>query len=93
MRKTRFFQKNAYIAVDFLEKKVEVVKMKTAPKNPDDFALILENAEGEKNRSILKIQQLTTPTLYWKNWKYLLMPSKTISLLLFPLKTEPMPWS
>lgn len=50
MRKTRFFQKNAYISVDFLEKKVEVVKMKTAPKNPDDFALILENAEGEKKQ-------------------------------------------
>ena len=50
MRKTRFFPKNAYIAVDFLEKKVEVVKMKTAPKNPDVFALILENAEGEKKQ-------------------------------------------
>ncbi|MEM6865454.1 MAG: Gfo/Idh/MocA family oxidoreductase, partial [Bacteroidota bacterium] len=31
MRKSRFFQKDAYISVDFLEKKVEVVKMKDAP--------------------------------------------------------------
>jgi predicted dehydrogenase len=50
MRKTRFFQKNAYIAVDFLEKKVEVVKMKDAPRKPEDFDLILENADGEKKQ-------------------------------------------
>lgn len=46
MRKSRFFQRDAYISVDFLEKKCEVVKMKDAPENPDDFAMILQNAEG-----------------------------------------------
>lgn len=50
MRKARFFQKDAYISVDFLEKKVEVVKMKDAPENPDDFAMILQNAEGVKKQ-------------------------------------------
>ncbi len=50
MRKARFFQKNAYISVDFLEKKCEVVKMKDAPENPDDFAMILTNAEGIKKQ-------------------------------------------
>ncbi|RMB56121.1 gfo/Idh/MocA family oxidoreductase [Dokdonia sinensis] len=50
MRKSRFFQKDAYISVDFLEKKVEVVKMKDAPENPDDFAMILQNAEGVKKQ-------------------------------------------
>lgn len=50
MRKTRFFQKDAYIAVDFLEKKCEVVKMKDAPKTPDDFDMILQNAEGVKKQ-------------------------------------------
>lgn len=50
MRKARFFQKDAYISVDFLEKKVEVVKMKDAPQNPDDFAMILQNAEGVKKQ-------------------------------------------
>ena len=48
MRKTRFFQKDAYILVDFLEKKVEIVKMKEAPEKPEDFAMILQNAEGQK---------------------------------------------
>ena len=50
MRKSRFFQKNAYISVDFLEKKVEVVKMKNAPKEADEFAMILQNAEGVKKQ-------------------------------------------
>jgi predicted dehydrogenase len=50
MRKTRFFQKDAYISVDFLEKKCEVVKMKNAPKSPGDFDMILQNAEGVKKQ-------------------------------------------
>lgn len=50
MRKTRFFQKDAYISVDFLEKKCEVVKMKDAPETPGDFDMILQNAEGKKKQ-------------------------------------------
>ncbi|HET8735392.1 MAG TPA: Gfo/Idh/MocA family oxidoreductase [Pricia sp.] len=50
MRKSRFFQKDAYISVDFLEKKVEVVKMKDAPEQAGDFDMILQNAEGEKKQ-------------------------------------------
>jgi predicted dehydrogenase len=46
MRKSRFFQKDAYIAVDFFEKATEVVKMKDAPEIPGDFDMILQNAEG-----------------------------------------------
>lgn len=50
MRKTRFFQKDAYISVDFLEKKCEVVRMKDAPEVPGDFDMILQNAEGVKKQ-------------------------------------------
>ncbi len=50
MRKSRFFQKDAYISVDFLEKKSEVVKMKDVPEQPDEFAMILQNAEGVKKQ-------------------------------------------
>jgi predicted dehydrogenase len=50
MRKSRFFQKDAYISVDFLEKKCEVVKMKDAPEMPGDFDMILQNAEGVKKQ-------------------------------------------
>lgn len=50
MRKSRFFQKDAYISVDFLDKKVEVVRMKDAPENPGHFDMILQNAEGQKKQ-------------------------------------------
>jgi predicted dehydrogenase len=50
MRKTRFFQKDAYISVDFLEKNSEIVRMKDVPNNPDEFAMILQNAEGIKKQ-------------------------------------------
>lgn len=50
MRKIRFFQKDAYISVDFLAKKCEVVKMKDAPENPGDFDMVLQNAEGVKKQ-------------------------------------------
>lgn len=50
MRKARFFQRDAYISVDFLEKHCEVVKMKDAPEKPGDFDMILQNAEGVKKQ-------------------------------------------
>lgn len=50
MRKARFFQKDAYISVDYLDKICEVVKMKDAPEVPGDFDLILQNAEGMKKQ-------------------------------------------
>ena len=50
MRKSRFFQKDAYISVDYLDKICEVVKMKDAPEVPGDFDMILQNAEGVKKQ-------------------------------------------
>lgn len=50
MRKSRFFQKDAYISVDYLEKNCEVVKMKDAPETPGDWDMILQNAEGVKKQ-------------------------------------------
>lgn len=54
MRKSRFFQQDAYVSVDFLEKKAEVIRMKPAPENPSDFDMIIENAEGEKNQILFE---------------------------------------
>lgn len=51
MRKSRFFQKDAYISVDFLEKKSEIIRMEDAnADNVDDFSMILENAEKKKKK-------------------------------------------
>ena len=59
MRKTRFFQKDAYISVDFLDKKTEVVKMKNAPEFPGDFDMILQNAEGQKKQIYFENPEIT----------------------------------
>lgn len=50
MRKSRFFQKDAYISVDYLDKICEVVRMQNAPETPGDFDMILQNAEGVKKQ-------------------------------------------
>ena len=43
MRKSRFFQRDAYISVDFLEKKTEVIRMKTIDGEPSDpFAVTID---------------------------------------------------
>ncbi|RRQ48479.1 gfo/Idh/MocA family oxidoreductase [Maribacter algicola] len=59
MRKSRFFQKDAYISVDFLEKKVEVVRMKDAPAIAGDFDMILQNAEGVKKQIYFENPSIT----------------------------------
>lgn len=58
MRKSRFFQKDAYISVDFLERKVEVVKMKDAPEAPGAFDMVLQNAEGDRKQIYFENPQI-----------------------------------
>ncbi len=53
MRKTRFFQRDAYITVDFLKKEAEVVQMEEIDEIPDDpFAMIIDLGENNKKRRI-----------------------------------------
>jgi len=53
MRKTRIFQKDAYITVDFLDKVSEVVRMDEIDEIPEDpFAMILDLGEEKKKRRI-----------------------------------------
>ncbi len=58
MRKSRIFQKDAYISVDFLEKKTEIIRMENAPQNPSDFDMIIENADGEKRKIIFEYPEI-----------------------------------
>ena len=58
MRKTRFFQKEAYISLNYLTKKVEVVKIKNAPKQTDDLSILLTNAEGDKKQIYFEIPKI-----------------------------------
>lgn len=53
MRKTRLFQRDAYITVDFLEKVSEIVKMEEINSLPDDpMAMIIDIAPDKKKRRI-----------------------------------------
>jgi predicted dehydrogenase len=51
MRKMRMFQKDAYISVDFLEKKAEVIRLKTA-KDENVFSFDIETPHGTKTIAI-----------------------------------------
>jgi len=53
MRKSRFFQKDAYITVDFLEKKSEVLQMETIEGEPGDFDIVFDLGEGKPKKRIL----------------------------------------
>jgi predicted dehydrogenase len=53
MRKSRFFQKDAYISVDFLEKKYELLHMEEIEGESSPFDVILELGEGKKNKKII----------------------------------------
>ncbi len=52
MRKTRFFQRDAYISVDFLTKETEIVKMSTVDGEPDPFDIVLDLGEGKAKKKI-----------------------------------------
>lgn len=48
MRKTRFFQKDAYITVDYLDKKAEVVRMNPIDREPDNpMAMVIDLGNGK----------------------------------------------
>ena len=53
MRKSRFFQKDTYISVDFLTKELEVVSIKDVHGEPDPFDIILEIGKDNKRKKIL----------------------------------------
>ncbi len=53
MRKSRFFQKDAYISVDFLKKEMEVVSMEDIDGEPDPFDIVFDLGEGKPTKKIL----------------------------------------
>jgi predicted dehydrogenase len=51
MRKIRLFQKDAYIGIDFLDKKTEVIKLK-GPEDENVFAFDIETPNGTKTIAV-----------------------------------------
>jgi predicted dehydrogenase len=52
MRKSRFFQRDAYISVDFLDKEINVVRLKELEGEPGPFDVIIELGEGKKSKQL-----------------------------------------
>lgn len=52
MRKSRFFQKDAYISVDFLKKESEIVRMKNVDKAPDPLSITIDLGKGKGQKQI-----------------------------------------
>jgi predicted dehydrogenase len=52
MRKSRFFQRDAYVSVDFLKKSAELVRMKTVTGERDPLGIYLELGEGKGVKQI-----------------------------------------
>lgn len=51
MRKMRLFQKDAYLGIDFLEKKTEIIKLKQ-PEDTNVFSFDIETPNGKKTIAI-----------------------------------------
>ena len=52
MRKMRLFQKDAYIGIDFLDKKAEIIKLKSA-EDESEFNFDIETPSGNKTITII----------------------------------------
>lgn len=52
MRKMRLFQKDAYIGIDFLNKKTEIIKLKT-PRDLEAFSFDLDTPHGKRTIAVL----------------------------------------
>jgi predicted dehydrogenase len=52
MRKMRLFQKDAYIGIDFLDKKTEIIRLKTEEDDEDTFSFDIETPSGSKSIAI-----------------------------------------
>lgn len=50
MRKTRIFQRDAYISVDFLTKETEIVRMKNVEGELEDYAMVLDLENGDQKQ-------------------------------------------
>ncbi|MFT6828093.1 MAG: putative dehydrogenase [Roseivirga sp.] len=62
MRKSRFFQKDAYVSVDFLEKKSEIVRMQEATGDEGPFSMVLDLGEGKGKKEIIFENPKVHPT-------------------------------
>ncbi len=56
MRKTRFFQKDGYISVDFLTKETQIIRLKELVASPDPMAMVIDLGP-EKNQKQIWVEK------------------------------------
>jgi predicted dehydrogenase len=61
MRKVRLFQRDAYIGIDFLDKKTEIIKIKEPDATPEKMDFPIEIGHGK--RKIISVQLPEVPNL------------------------------
>ncbi|MBQ2853643.1 MAG: Gfo/Idh/MocA family oxidoreductase [Bacteroidales bacterium] len=59
MRRHRIFQKDAYITVDFLEKKTDIVRIHDVSGTPDPLAMTLDLADGSCKQITIEQPEVT----------------------------------
>jgi hypothetical protein len=52
MRKMRLFQKDAYIGIDFLDKKTEIIRLKGENENEELFSFDIETPNGARTIAV-----------------------------------------
>ncbi len=72
MRKMRLFQKDAYIGIDFLDKKTEVIRQKKDEESEDVFSFDIETPSGSKeivveNPAINQVNAIKAELTAFKN--------------------------
>jgi predicted dehydrogenase len=58
MRKMRLFQRNAYITIDFLEKKGEVIRMQNLTDAPDPYAMVIDLPDGGRKQLLFETPEI-----------------------------------
>ncbi len=81
MRKMRLFQKDAYIGIDFLEKKTEIIKLKEQ-QDEDAFSFDLDTKYGKKTIAVInpKVKNINAIKEELKSFTNAILNNKTVAV-------------
>ena len=79
MRKIRLFQRDAYIGIDFLEKKAEVIRMKNNS-TADDFTFDIETKQGTKTIAVANppVQEVNAIRMELEHFRNAILHNKPV---------------
>ena len=84
MRKSRFFQRDAYISVDFLEKKTEIIRMNSITQEPTDPFAITIDLGNKGTKQIFfdnpKVEETNALKMELESFAYSIMNDKSTTI-------------